>query len=59
MDVFLEAYEEAPGQVILDLDSTDDLIHGHQGDDSFTRTMETTAICCCTYSATTFCCARG
>lgn len=30
MEVFLEAYEEAPERVVLDLDSTDDLIHGHQ-----------------------------
>ena len=30
VDVFLEAHEEAPEKVILDMDSTDDLIHGHQ-----------------------------
>lgn len=30
VDVFLEGYQEAPERVILDLDSTDDLIHGHQ-----------------------------
>lgn len=30
VEVLLEGYEQAPEQVILDLDSTDDLIHGHQ-----------------------------
>ena len=30
VEVFLEAYEVAPERVVLDLDSTDDLIHGHQ-----------------------------
>ena len=30
VELFLEAYEQAPEMVILDLDSTDDRIHGHQ-----------------------------
>jgi hypothetical protein len=30
VDHFLEAYERAPLQIILDLDATDDPIHGHQ-----------------------------
>jgi hypothetical protein len=30
VQVFLEAWPEAPERVVLDLDSTDDLIHGHQ-----------------------------
>lgn len=30
VDLFLEAHDKAPKQIILDLDATDDPIHGHQ-----------------------------
>jgi Transposase DDE domain group 1 len=30
VDVFIESHQEAPTELILDLDVTDDLIHGHQ-----------------------------
>jgi hypothetical protein len=30
VDVFVEAHTEAPAEIILDLDATDDPIHGHQ-----------------------------
>lgn len=30
VDVFLEAYTEAPAQIILDVDATDDPLHGNQ-----------------------------
>ena len=30
VDLFLEAQPQAPGQIILDLDATDDPLHGHQ-----------------------------
>src|SRR5271154_6641713 len=30
VDVFLEAHEKAPKQITLDLDATDDPLHGHQ-----------------------------
>jgi len=30
VDVFLEAHRRAPGQIILDLDATDDPLHGNQ-----------------------------
>ncbi len=30
VEVFLDAYEEAPKRIVLDLDATDDLIHGKQ-----------------------------
>ena len=30
VDVFLEAHAEAPEEIVLDLDATDDLIHGNQ-----------------------------
>jgi hypothetical protein len=30
VDAFLSAYESAPEEIVLDLDATDDVIHGHQ-----------------------------
>jgi hypothetical protein len=30
VDLFLEAHREAPDQIVLDLDATDDPLHGHQ-----------------------------
>ncbi len=30
VDIFLEAHAEAPEEIVLDLDATDDLIHGNQ-----------------------------
>ena len=30
VDLFVEAHKRAPGQIILDLDATDDPLHGHQ-----------------------------
>jgi len=30
VDVFLDAHRAAPGQIVLDIDATDDPIHGHQ-----------------------------
>ena len=30
VDVFLEAHKSAPEQITLDLDATDDPLHGHQ-----------------------------
>jgi Transposase DDE domain group 1 len=30
VDLFLNAHHEAPSQIILDLDATDDPLHGHQ-----------------------------
>ncbi len=30
VDLFLESHGEAPGEIVLDLDATDDPIHGHQ-----------------------------
>lgn len=29
-DLFLEAHEQAPGKIVLDLDATDDVVHGQQ-----------------------------
>jgi hypothetical protein len=30
VELFLEAHREAPGEIVLDLDATDDPLHGHQ-----------------------------
>jgi DDE family transposase len=30
VDVFLQAHRRAPGQIVVDLDATDDPLHGHQ-----------------------------
>ncbi|NGO56198.1 IS1380 family transposase [Allomesorhizobium camelthorni] len=30
VDLFLEAHEKSPGEIVLDLDATDDPLHGHQ-----------------------------
>ncbi|MBB2196893.1 hypothetical protein HLH44_05335 [Gluconacetobacter sp. 1c LMG 22058] len=30
VDIFLDAHRAAPGQIVLDLDATDDPVHGHQ-----------------------------
>ena len=30
VDLFIEAHARPPGQIVLDLDATDDLVHGHQ-----------------------------
>uniref|UniRef100_UPI0035C9FEA9 transposase n=1 Tax=uncultured Nostoc sp. TaxID=340711 RepID=UPI0035C9FEA9 len=31
VEIFLESYSSQPRQITLDLDVTDDLVHGHQG----------------------------
>jgi hypothetical protein len=35
VDLFLEAHEKSPGEIVLDLDATDDLLHGHEEDRFF------------------------
>jgi len=30
VDIFLEAHDKAPERIVMDLDTTDDLLHGHQ-----------------------------
>ena len=59
VDLFLEAHGEAPQQIILDLDATDDPLYGKQEGLFFTATTDTTAICHCTSSAEGSCCARA
>lgn len=39
VELFLDAHREAPGEIILDLDATDDPLHGHQEGRFFTRVL--------------------
>jgi hypothetical protein len=41
VDLFLEAHERAPSQIILDLDATDDPVHGEQEGRFFHRGPDT------------------
>jgi len=59
VDLFLDAHRSAPEQIVLDLDATDDPLHGHQSlpprrrgrDDSSTAITMATATCRSTSSA--------
>jgi len=52
IDLFLDAHAKAPAQITLDLDATDDPLHGHQEGRFFTTA---TAICRSTSSAVGTC----
>ncbi len=45
VDIFVEAHRTAPKQIILDLDATDDPVHGHQEEGSSTAITIATATC--------------
>jgi Transposase DDE domain group 1 len=55
VDLFLEAHQSAPQRIILDLDATDDPLHGHQRGASFTATTTAIATCRCIFSAVRIC----
>ena len=55
VDLFLEAHAKAPKQIILDLDATDDPLHGHQEGRFFHGYSIATAICRSMYSAAGIC----
>src|SRR5437870_11162873 len=55
VELFLEAHERAPRQIILDLDATDDPLHGEQEGRFFHATTTATVICPCTCSAAAIC----
>ena len=60
VDLFIEAHREAPEEIVLDLDATDDPLHGHQeGLVSSTATTGATAIFRCTSRAGSTCCAAA
>ena len=55
VDLLLEAHDRPPQQIILDLDATDDPLHGHQEGRFFQATMIATATCLFTCSAAGIC----
>ena len=58
VDAFLAAHESAPEEIVLDLDATDDPVHGHP-EGRFFHCSVTTVISRCTSSRGNICCARG
>jgi Transposase DDE domain group 1 len=58
VEIFLEAHQAPPAEIVLDLDATDDPLHGNQEGDSSTATTGTTAICRCKSLREIICCAR-
>ena len=60
VETFLEAHETPPARIVLDVDATDDTLHGMQEGRHFPRSLRTaTATCRCMSSAASTCCARG
>jgi hypothetical protein len=58
VDIMLQAYPKPPKRIVLDLDATDDPLHGRQ-EGRFSMGITTvTAICRCTFSAVIFFYAR-
>jgi hypothetical protein len=55
VDLFLEAHAQAPSEIILDLDATDDPVHGEQEGGSSTAITTATAICRSIYFAVAIC----
>jgi hypothetical protein len=55
VDVFLDAHRRPPAQIVLDLDATDDPLHGHQEGRFFHGYMTVIAICRSTSSAAGIC----
>ena len=54
VEAFLDAHREAPEEIVLDLDATDDPLHGQQLGRFFHGYYGATATCRCTFSAATF-----
>lgn len=59
VDLFLEAHAKAPKQITLDLDATDDPLHGHQEGRFFHGCYDCTATCRYTCSAAATCWRRS
>jgi len=51
VDVFVKSRFRSPKQIVLDLDATDDPLHGKQLGGFFHGYYQTTVICHCTFSA--------
>ena len=59
VEVFLQAHQEAPKEIIFDSDATDDPLHGQQEGASSMATTDIIATYRCTSSAESSCCVRG
>src|SRR5437764_1845623 len=59
VDVFLEAQEAPPEQIVLDIDTTDLAIHGNQEGRFYHGYSIITAICPCTCLPVSMCCVRA
>jgi hypothetical protein len=59
VDLFMESYDKAPREIWLDLDATDDPCTAIRRAGSSMASTAATAICRCTSSAASICCARG
>lgn len=55
VDLFLKAHARPPKEIVLDLDATDDPLHGHQEGRFFTAITTATAICRSMCSAAGIC----
>ena len=56
VDLFLEAHEQVPDRIVLDLDAIDDTLYGHPEGRFYHGYYRITAICRCMYSAESICC---
>jgi hypothetical protein len=59
VSAFLQSYAKAPERIVLDLDTTDDEIHGGQEGRFFTAITGRTATCRCTSFRASTCCVPG
>ena len=59
VEVFLEAHVEQPEEVILDVDATDDPLHGKQEERFFTATTSASATCRFISFVAIICCVHG
>jgi len=59
VEVFLQAHQEAPEEIILDLDAPTIRYTGSRKGVSSMATTDTTATYRCTFSVESFCCVRG
>jgi hypothetical protein len=59
VDLFLDAHESPPKEIVLDLDATDTPLHGDQDGKVFHGYTTATAICRCLFSAANICWRRS
>src|SRR5262249_21159233 len=56
--LFIESYQSAPSEVVLDVDATDDPLHGNQEGRYFHGYYAEYSICRCISSVASTCCVR-